>query len=388
MTGNIAFKLLYSQIQKFHTMNKNLLLPVFIVVAITLKAQITITSFDMPNANDSILVSIVAASDYANVSDPTATGTAFTWDYSALQPNMQQYEKYDAPQDFTTPYNYLFNPFNTSYGRDNYEFSTIPLPNTNISAAYDFFWEDLTKLKQVGAGFIINNIPIPFLYDQDDIIYQFPLTAGSTSSCNYKYGLDIPNTGYYGQSGTRNNLVDGWGTLTTPFGTFQTLRVKSTIDATDTVYNNSLQVGTTIPRPLKYEYKWLANGKKIPVLKIETTVIAGTEAISNVRYIDSTRAGVPQVGIAEKTAFNLNSTVFPNPCVNELTVAYQLPLTTQVKIQNSNVVGKTVFTGINELQNGGLHKTSISTAELAPGIYFLSLQTANYKEVQKIIVTK
>ena len=74
--------------------------------------------------------------------------------------------------------------------------------------------------------------------------------------------------GYYGQSGHRVNLVDGWGTLITPFGTFQTLRVISTIDAIDTVYNTSLSAGTNIPRPLKYEFKWLATGKKIPVLNL------------------------------------------------------------------------------------------------------------------------
>jgi hypothetical protein len=214
-----------------------------------------------------------------------------------------------------------------------------------------------------------------------------PMTFGSNSSCFYKYGLEIPGIGYYGQSGTRTNVVDGWGSLTTPFGTFQTIRLKSTIDAEDTVYNNSLQGGANIPRPLKHEYKWLANGKKIPVLKIETTVIAGNETISTVRYMDSTRSDVPQLGVAENT-FRLKSNAYPNPCVNELNIAYQLPANLTIKMTLTDMVGKTVVTVLNEKQNSGSYKQKINTSDLSPGVYFLSLQAGDYKETRKIIVSK
>lgn len=370
-------------------MIKQLLFPVLIVSFITGIAQnpITITSNDMPNENDSIQVSIVAPGDFALVPNPSATGASFTWDYTSLSPDYQQFEKYDSPLNFTSPYNYFFNPFNTSYGRDNYEFSAIPLPNTNISAAYDFFKESSSQLKQIGAGFIINGMPLPFLYDSDDIVYELPMTFGSNSSCFYKYGLDIPQIGYYGQSGTRTNTVDGWGTLTTPFGTFQTIRLKSTVDAVDTVYNNSLQGGANIPRALKHEYKWFTNGKKIPLLKVETTVIGGTESVSGVRYIDSSRSEVPQLGIADNAHLKLKSAVYPNPCINEFTVAYRLPVNSFVKITLTDIIGKTVAV-INDEQNRGFHKNIISTGDYTPGIYFLTLQAGDYKEIQKVIVGK
>lgn len=370
-------------------MIKHLLLPVLTLSFIAGIAQnpITITSNDMPNENDSIQVSIVAPGDFATVPNPTATGASFSWDYTSLSPDYQQFERYDSPLNFTSPYNYLFNPFNTSYGRDNYEFSAIPLPNTDISAAYDFFKESSSQLKQIGAGFIINGVPLPFDYDSDDIVYELPMTFGSNSSCFYKYGLEIPGVGYYGQSGTRTNTVDGWGTLTTPFGTFQTIRLKSTVDAVDTVYNNSLQGGANIPRALKHEYKWFTNGKKIPLLKVETTVIGSTEAVSGVRYIDSTRSDVPQLGIADNSGLMLKSSVYPNPSINEFTFAYHLPVNSLVKITLTDVVGKTVAV-INEEQNRGSQKHTIRTADFSPGIYFLTLQAGGYKDIQKVIIAK
>ncbi|MFY9311326.1 MAG: T9SS type A sorting domain-containing protein [Bacteroidia bacterium] len=370
-------------------MIKNLLLPILTCLFISGIAQnpITFTSNDLPNEYDTVQVSVVAPEDFINVPAPTITGASQTWDYSSLTPNYQQFEIFDSPLDFTTPYNYLFNPFNTTYGRNNYEFSAIPLPNTDISAAYDFFKESSSQLKQIGAGFIINGVPLPFMYDNADILYELPMTFGSNSSSFYKYGLEIPGVGYYGQSGTRTNVVDGWGSLTTPFGTFQTIRLKSTVDAVDTVYNNSLQGGANIPRPLKHEYKWLANGKKIPVLKIETTVIAGNETISTVRYIDSSRSDVPQLGVSENT-FRLKSNIYPNPCVNELNIAYQLPANSTIKMTLTDMVGKTVVTLLNEKQNTGSYKQRMNTSDLIPGVYFLILQTGNYKETRKIIVSK
>lgn len=351
-----------------------------------LSAQITITSSDMPNENDAILVSV---NNSVGSSDPLLTGVNYTWDYSSLTPNVQQFELFDSPQNFTSPYSYLFNPFNTSYGRNNYEFSTISLPGgTEITAAYDFFKESSSRFKQIGAGFTVNAVPIPFLYSQEDIVYEFPMNYLNTDDCNYKYGLDIPGMGYYGQSGHRINVVDGWGTLITPFGTFQTLRVKSTIDAIDTIYNTSAGGGVNIQRPLKYEFKWLAIGKKIPVLKIEALEIAGNINVSNVRYTDSARSGVPQVGIVENAASDLELAVFPNPCINQVTLQYNLPASTRIKITITDVIGKTLAVIIDETQVRGKHRESFNIVDLhlSHGIYFLNLQTDNYKEIQKIVV--
>lgn len=359
-----------------------------ISVATMAQSPITITSSDMPNENDSIHISIVAAGDYINVTNPSGTGANYSWDYTSLSPNVQMYERYSSPADFTSPYNYFFNQLNTSYGKDNYEFSTIPLPNVDISAAYDFYKEGSSELKQIGAGYIINGIPLPFLYENNDNIYEFPMTYLSSSSDTYKYGLDIPGIGYYGQSGTRTNTVDGWGTLSTPFGTFQTIRLKSTVDAVDTVYNTSLMAGANIPRPLRHEYKWLANGRKIPLLKIETTVIAGNEAISNVRYIDSVRADVPQVGMEEYAEAHINAIVYPNPCDNELNIGYNLLSSTSVKITLTDITGKKIIALDTPNQNIGMHINKINTRELKSGIYFVAIQTNNLAEVIKVVIAK
>ncbi len=369
-------------------MKKNIVFIVGIFISALLSAQITITSSDMPDENDSILVSVNST---IGAADPSLTGVNYNWGFSSLTPATQQYERFDAPSNFTSPFNFFFNPGNTSYGRDNYEFASLSLPGgTQISAAYDFFKETSSQFKQIGAGYTVNGIPIPFFYSKVDIIYEFPMDYLNSDSCDYKYGLNIPGMGYYGQTGHRSNLIDGWGTLTTPFGIFQTLRVRSTIKAVDTIYYSSFGMGTKISRPLKYEFKWLAAGMKIPVLKIDANDIGGLLNVSAVRYIDSMRTEVPQVGIVENGAINPELSVFPNPCVNEIKLKYNLKESTHVKIIISNVIGETAAEVADEIQIAGTHQKSIIIADirLTPGVYFLNFQTDNYEEIRKIIVTR
>jgi Secretion system C-terminal sorting domain len=360
-----------------------LALPLFITASLT--AQITITSADMPNAGDSILLSVT---NTVGAIDPALTGPSYNWDFSTLTPNFQRPEKFDSPFSFPTPFNILFNIFNTSYGKDNNTITSIPLPGVSFDAAYDFMKESSSKLKQIGAGFTINAIPLPFLYGSDDIVYTFPMNYLNQDSCDYKYGLDIPTVGYYGQTGHRVNIVDGWGMVTTPYGTFNALRVKSKIAAIDSI--NILGFGTNIPRPLKYEYKWLATAKQIPVLQIDASDLFGTITVTNVQYIDTIVPGVPYLGIAENQSSSFNSTAFPNPCIENISIGYNLQEKAAIHISFIDVLGKTVATVLNETKTAGNYQQQISIADLnlVNGVYFLVLQTDKAREVHKIVVGK
>ncbi|MGZ4049454.1 MAG: hypothetical protein ACXVNN_08825, partial [Bacteroidia bacterium] len=70
-------------------MIKKLLFPSMIFVSAALSAQITVTSSDMPNAGDSIFISVTNS---VGTIDPTLTGASYSWDYSTLTPNLQRFE--------------------------------------------------------------------------------------------------------------------------------------------------------------------------------------------------------------------------------------------------------------------------------------------------------
>lgn len=361
-------------------MLKNYLFSICLIGGTASFAQITVTSADMPNAGDSIKVSVTNSTGGV---DQTLTGANYTWDFSTLTPNNQRYEKFDNPSTFPGIYAAIFNPFNTSYGKNNYQNTGTIAPGYTIDAAYDFFKESTVNFRQIGAAYTINGTPIPFLYQKPDTIYEFPMNYMNIDSCDYKFGLSVPTFGYYGQKGHRVNVVDGWGSVTTPYGTYNVLRVKSTVMAVDTVYSSSFGFGTNIPRPLRHEYKWITNGKKIPLLYIDEN--GGT--VTNVVYVDSIRAGVPQVGIAENplsTEFSL----YPNPASDQLTLQFSMTSPAKIKVQLCDVLGQQISILTEGSFTSGKQSISVDLKQLQlkSGVYFVSLECGNIMKIKKLIV--
>ncbi|MFL5764035.1 MAG: T9SS type A sorting domain-containing protein [Bacteroidia bacterium] len=349
-------------------------------------AQVTITSADMPNAGDSVLVSMAAD---VGPNDLETSDSNYVWDYSMLVPTLQRYEKFDSPFGFTTPFNLIFNPFNTSYGNENNLITAGGgIPGLTFDEAYDFLKESSSQFKQIGVGYRVNGIPLPFLYSDNDVIYRFPMNFGDADTDDYKFGLPIPSIGYYGQTGHRETIVDGWGSLTTPYGTFNTIRVKATIAATDTLYLDSLGFGFAFPRPLRYEYKWIANGKQIPVLKVDANDVFGLPVISQVEYIDSIIPGVPMLGIVSAKKNDFTSVVYPNPASDATVLRYVLSSASPVKITLGDLMGRKISVVTDQRQQAGTHEEMIALTGIAPGLYTLCLETNEGKAVQRLVVTK
>ena len=346
------------------------------------KAQITITNSDMPVAGDSVMLSIT---NTIGTIDETLTGPNYNWDYSTLTYNSQQEQKFDSPFTFPSIYALLFSVLNTSFGMENRNLTSLPIPGVTFSAAYDFYKESSSSLKQVGSGYTINGTPLPFLYTADDVRYTFPMNYGNTDSCDYKYGLPIPTIGYYGQTGHRVNVIDGWGTLITPLDTFQTLRVKSIITSSDTIYLSSLSFGSNVPQPKRVEYKWLAAGKQIPVLEIDGTINGTNITLTNVAYQDVYHSGA---GVNELAENQLDFSLFPNPSSDNVALQFSLIAASSVKITIADVIGKTLASVEEGVQTAGTHLKVINTKDLnlSKGVYFIILQSGNDREVKKLVV--
>ncbi|HSH68114.1 MAG TPA: T9SS type A sorting domain-containing protein [Bacteroidia bacterium] len=363
-------------------MKNYIFLNLSLLFTLTSVAQITITSADMPDVNDSLYVSTTLS---VGTHNPAETGANFNWDYADLKPALQLSQKFVGPTKFPSIYSFLFNSFNTSYGKNNPLLTSLPIPGVNITVAYDFYKESAASLNQVGVGFEINEIPLPFIYKHPDFIYRFPMEYLKTDSCNFDFGLAVPGYGYYGQKGHRHNIVDGWGQLTTPFGTFSTLRILSLVDITDTLYLESDSIGVPFKRPLKYEYKWLAAGSKIPVLQIDGMLVSN-QPVYTATFIDSLRKDVIHVGIDETSKEDPGATVYPNPARDQFRLSYQVNEKSLVTITVMDMLGKEVLQAFNEIQPAGTHDQIINVSALPSGIYFVKVGTGTSASVQKISV--
>ena len=312
--------------------------------------QITIDRTDMPNPGDTLRVSIstIIPVDY------TKTGMDMTWDFSTLFAMNQQLDSFVTKQSTPTVFQFFFSNANLASP------GGVPsIPGLPTATPFTFYEKAAGFFDDLGFAFTLTGIPIPAKYDHPDEYYVFPLTSGSTWSSNSSASLSFPGLASYYTSRNRTNMVDGWGTVITPLGTFQTIRVKSHLIQKDSIYFDTLGIGIPITRDIT-QYKWLAKGKGIPVLQINQE-----GPVSTAIYRDFYRK---PIGIKEKTYELLK--LFPNPTDGMCHLQLSKPehsLTLQVLTAHGNIRKEIM---IDPSSPGTLE---INLSDLPSGLYILQL---------------
>ena len=191
-------------------------------------AQITIDQGDMPHAGDELLRTTAANNPFLNYN---ATGPAHVWDFGGLVAGAQNEQEFFSVNSTNVIYALAYADVFFNSNRANHATDGVDIPFSDllqIEDPYTFFYRSGSTYKKVGYGADLAGIPIPITLSQHDVIYELPLNYGNTSTSASSYQISVPNLAHYGYQQTRTNTVDGWGVITTPAGSFDVLRVKTT----------------------------------------------------------------------------------------------------------------------------------------------------------------
>lgn len=300
-----------------------ILLPLLFIFASNSQAQITVTQPDFADAGDTVRMSqtVDLTIDY------TSTGANHTWDYSNLTPTGQVVKDYLDVDDASALVQIAFGFFAPpAYQATNYVASdAIPLDliggflPVNISNVFQMSKNTSSEINSVGFTVDVEGTEVPFKSDTIETRYELPLNFGNVYSSNGYTNLDM-NPIYnaiWRQYRTRNSNVDGWGSITTPYGTFDALRVRHDITEQDSLFFDLGGGGTwvSLPIPNSTIYEWWTNGEKEPILRIVTNEVLGLPVVSAIEYRDIYRnltASVKEL----TTTFEM----YPNPTAEELTI--------------------------------------------------------------------
>lgn len=365
---------------------KRILLFILLIVTIEYSySQITITNADMPSVNDTFRISTTA-----NIQglDPVLTGTGYSWGFSTLVPSTQRLDTFFSVSSTPVAYQLFFNNIflypnhKASYAIRGIDIAIPQVPIT-ITEVFDYIKNSSSAYDNVGFGSKISGIPSSTQNDPLDREYEFPMNFNDNHISNSEYGMSIPGVGYYGQSLERVDTIDGWGSLILPNGTYSVLRVKSILNKIDTTYLDALSLGTTIPRAQEIEYKWLAIGTGIPVLKIVTNV----GFVTQIEYQD---IFINNISVVEFDKIN-RVKLFPNPTKNHLIIDFNASISGNLKMKLKNISGKDVATIYNELIITGNNKLWIDLTKysIQSGIYFVDfLVDEEQYYTEKVIVVE
>ncbi len=78
----------------------------------------------------------------------------------------------------------------------------------------------------------------------------------------------------------------------------------------------------------------------------------------------------------------------PNPFNPSTTIEYSVPHRTAVKLSVVDLQGKHVATLVNEEQNAGSYRVTFNAASLSSGMYFYKLETPDYSDIKRMVLTK
>ncbi len=263
------------------------------------QAQVTYPSTDFAGLGDTFLVS--HATNGLALYDFTLTGANYSWDFSSLQANTQETISYVDPATtgFKTTWcflnGYFFNcnsQFSNAFNlaspvSDGLELQGYGL--TDLTAHYKVTSSSL-QAKMLGANITVNDLTVPLTVDYSDAdeIYDFPITYNTTFTHTAAFTLDLNSFGVplqYASASTRTNVVEGWGSLVTPYATFtNVLKMKTTL-VTD--YTITTTTGTTPVSRTTVTYKWFDPSKGIPVLEVTGDLVNDVWIPTDITYIDN-----------------------------------------------------------------------------------------------------
>lgn len=335
-------------------------------------AQITITDADFAVGDDTVIVS--TSQDFMSV-DPTPAGPNQTWDFSGINISGQRIDTLFAPSSLPFAYQIVYaSPFEpdlqATYGRNDLNFDLGPLTGfVDVGNIMAFHKVESSGLKHVGMGANVLGQDIPMSADTIETIFNLPMNYGDEDSSTFYAFVDIPSAAYVEQYRKSEYNVEGWGTVITPFGSFDALKVKYVYTQTDSVYSSQISFGQAIPRPETTEYHWYANGQKIPVMKM--VEIAGQ--VTSIEYRDSDKIlSAPEVAPAELV-------VYPNPAQETVRV----PLSSNARsIELTDLNGRKVQSW--NVTPGTVQEVNVS--DVSRGMYILSVIGKDARQQTRLIV--
>lgn len=284
---------------------KNITLIAALLLSGIAGAQITYQSTDFAASGEEH--TLTRASGFLGMNF-ASTGANHTWDYSNLNADSQSVFSWQNPNEagykliwclsnfyiFTCNSQFNNNFTHASLTMDDLEFMDYALSNVVEHSRVDV---SSFSRRMRGLTATVQGISIPAVvdYDDPDEVYNFPMAFGNSHVNTGHFELDLTNLNVpfsYELTTQRTNTVEGWGSLTTPYGTFpNVLKLKTVLQKTEVF---SLQ-GIEVPvNTTTVSYQWFDKDYGVPVLQVDGFTLFGMFVPLNATYLDGPQCLEPE----------------------------------------------------------------------------------------------
>ena len=251
---------------------------------------------------------------------------------------------------------------------------------------YNYFQLSTTELSALGSAIVNGDSTILIKKDPPEIILPFPAAYQTNWSYTSVSRFDLGSGFELVDSTVKSFLIDAWGTVTVPAGTYDCLRIFER----EREFQTTVMLGTVLYADTSSDlrYNWVA--ENVGFLADVTSLPQETDPNFTKAQDVSMRTGAG-VEIAKNktepiTSFELEQN-FPNPFNPLTTIAYHLPQTCNVELAVFDQLGQKVTTLYIGKQTGGVYRQQWDASGLASGIYYCRLKTSSgFVQMRKLIL--
>ncbi len=369
---------------------KKTLLFILTLVSFQLMGQITVTSSSFPVVGDTLRTAVDGAPVGIEI---TASGGNQTWDFGNLQGVMAEAVVRPASEGMNAD---LFPNANLLFpiGEDGLGGESYASTDANNYQLVGYVGPD-----PVNLGI---NVRVPF--SPPIVERRSPMNFFDVNNTNYAILVSFPSDSLPEEltndlpivpdsirlrvASTRTDVVDGWGTLTIPGGTYDVLREKRTeiretlvealvgigpfatwVDVTEFLPGDFLGPDTLT------SYIFVNDQEKENIAEVRVTndesetpiavTYKSNDVITNVRYVDTGRADI---------------FAYPNPAINNVRINFLNLTPGNYTFRIFNILGKEVVN--KKYQINGNRTVGIDIDTLQKGTYLYNLTNAKGKVIK------
>jgi hypothetical protein len=319
-------------------------------------AQITLTTADMPSVGKIFQNNFDTLASSVNKLSPGGKGAAVTWSYGGVPISYEQADSIVLPS--TTPYASQFGAANLA----DTTFGTI---------GYTYFNNSSSSFLVIGTEQSINGYTAGIVFNPAMTELNFPgnylNTSGGTTKATIPPFAIIPAvSGFDSGKGTvhvtYSDTIDSYGSITTPYNTYNTLRQKDYEYTLDSIlgYNTISHswILIQVQETKTFTYRWFANG--IGDVVATMTMDSTDTKVKSFEWYAGKPNGINEVSQAHHTL------VYPNPASTQVTFRFSA--------QNAQYISVYDLTGREITKAEMLNGTSVlNTSSFSNGLYLFRL---------------
>lgn len=335
----------------------------FSFTALTAYSQISLTASDFAQIGDKSWY----FSDTASYFGPGASGAQVQWNFSQAQRIDSSRVEVISPAGVNGAA--MFPGANQVYSEDMMSFTFYKLDNTGLTS--------------LGLSADIPGFE-PSVYTPGHTELNFPFSYQDQTLASYssEFAFSGADLGIYRivirSTHTVSIEADGYGTLVTPAGTWEALRLKRVQNSVDSIFMQLTPGSPLIYADETYTsgyeaYIWYGKNGKFPLAIYEPSYEIGSPGLFQYYVVDDNTLALPW----EKPAADKSLSIWPNPIANGQALNVHFSGQNHYHLQLIDLSGKTLWQ--TQAQNSSLQ---VSLPALKPGLYILKATSPDAAHTQ------